>query len=236
MGDYSVTYEEDSVHPKKPLWYYKIHFKNKNGKDQFTLTPNAFVNYKGNQGLMANPDAKHFWSHDIFVYITSLPDPEKIKDTTGFNEKLMSPGDTIFYSKGFAVLKQVKLNDKNPRYDFSSTDTALVATFTVYGMDSSIHTAQPILWVKERKIDLTPDTVLAQNIVLKLDGVEETKVKVGIRESGNVLQFVTLKAYKFPFINLLWAGTLIMVIGLIISMARRIQLNKASHEIDNLNL
>src|SRR5215212_9439967 len=72
MGEYSVTYKSDSVHPKKPLWYYHLEFKNKNGKDEFTLTPNAFVNYKGNQGLMANPDAKHYFDHDIFTYITSL--------------------------------------------------------------------------------------------------------------------------------------------------------------------
>jgi len=27
MGSYNVTYESDSMHPEKPLWYYKIHFK-----------------------------------------------------------------------------------------------------------------------------------------------------------------------------------------------------------------
>ncbi|MEJ0106982.1 MAG: hypothetical protein WDO19_32545 [Bacteroidota bacterium] len=34
----------------KPLWFYRIHFKSKDGKEDFTLTPNAFVNYKGNEG------------------------------------------------------------------------------------------------------------------------------------------------------------------------------------------
>jgi cytochrome c-type biogenesis protein CcmF len=37
------------------------------------------------------------------------------------------------------------------------------------------------------------------------------------------MQYVTLKAYKFPFINLLWAGTLIMVLGFFISMFNRLQ-------------
>ncbi|HMG69088.1 MAG TPA: cytochrome c biogenesis protein CcsA, partial [Chitinophagaceae bacterium] len=70
MGNYDVTFESDSEHPKKPLWYYKLHFKSKTGDEQFNLVPNAFVNYKGNQGLMANPAAKHYWDHDIFTYIT----------------------------------------------------------------------------------------------------------------------------------------------------------------------
>jgi len=234
MGNYTVTYESDSVHPKKPLWYYKLHFKSKTGIEQFTLMPNAFVNYKGNQSLMANPDAKRYWDHDIFTYITSLPDPEKNKDTSSYREVLLSIGDTIFYSKGFAILRQMKLNDKNPRFNFAEKDTALVATLTVYGIDSSIHKAQPVLWVRNGSIDFSPDTVLAQNIILRVNGVEEKKIKMGVKESDNLLQYVTLKAYKFPFINFLWAGTLIMAMGIIISMVRRIQLNKAGSLVENL--
>jgi cytochrome c-type biogenesis protein CcmF len=84
MGKYWLTYEKDSAHPKKPLWYYHVKFENKASGEAFTLTPNAFINYKGNEGLMANPDAKHYWGHDIFTYITSLPDPNKAKDTASF--------------------------------------------------------------------------------------------------------------------------------------------------------
>jgi cytochrome c-type biogenesis protein CcmF len=236
MGNYNVIYESDSAHPKKSLWYYKIQFKSKTSNEQFTLTPNAFVNYKGNQGLMANPDAKHYWDYDIFTYITSLPDPEKNKDTASFKETLMNVGDTIFYTKGFAVLNRVKLNDAHPKYNFAANDTALVTTFTVYGADSSIHTSQPVLLIKDGKINSLPDTVLAQNIVLRANGVEENKIKVGIKESGSILQYITLKAYKFPFINLLWAGVIIMVTGIVISIIRRIQLNRSGKEIENLTL
>ena len=83
MGKYWVTYEKDSAHPKKPLWFYQIKFEDKKDSSAFTLLPNAFVNYKGNEGLMANPDAKHYWNYDVFTYITSLPDPEKkVEDTS----------------------------------------------------------------------------------------------------------------------------------------------------------
>jgi len=58
MGKYWVTYYKDSAHPKKPLWFYNLKFETKDGKEDFSLTPNAFVNYKGNMGLMANPAAK----------------------------------------------------------------------------------------------------------------------------------------------------------------------------------
>src|SRR5690606_32183702 len=66
MGKFDVTYVKDSAHPKKQQWYYQIHFKSREDEEEFTLWPNAFVNYKGNEGLMANPDARHYWGHDVF--------------------------------------------------------------------------------------------------------------------------------------------------------------------------
>lgn len=62
---------------QKQLSYYKVRFKSKDGKEEFVLTPNSFVNYKGNEGLMSNPDARHYWNHDVFTYITSISNPDK---------------------------------------------------------------------------------------------------------------------------------------------------------------
>ena len=81
-----MTYLGDSAHPKKQQWYYKIHFKSRTDDEEFTLKPNAFVNYKGNEGLMANPDSRHYWDHDVFTYISALPNPEKNKDTATFQK------------------------------------------------------------------------------------------------------------------------------------------------------
>ena len=47
------------------------------------------------------------------------------------------------------------------------------------------------------------------------------KVELQVKESNTLMQYVTLKAYKFPFINVLWAGTIIMVIGFFISAMNR---------------
>src|SRR5215467_738734 len=143
MGNYNVTYESDSMHPKKPLWYYKIHFKSKTGNEQFTLMPNAFVNYKGNQGLMANPAARHYWDHDIFTYITSLPDPEKNKDTASFKSYTTSIGDTVFYSNGFMILDTIVANPSDGKYHFTKNDTAIMAAITVHSKDGTSYKAGP---------------------------------------------------------------------------------------------
>jgi cytochrome c-type biogenesis protein CcmF len=228
MGKYWATYKSDSAHPQKQLWFYQIDFESKDGKENFSLKPNAFVNYKGNEGLMANPDSKHYWDHDIFTYVTSLPDPEKNKDTSSFKAQSLNIGDTLFYSRGFAVLENVTTKDNIPQPGFDPKDTASVASLTVYAQTGSKYPMNTLLINKGGQYLTSPDTVTAENLIVQLQKVNGNNVELGVKELNTVMQYLTLKAYKFPFINLVWAGTIIMVFGFLISMARRIQTNKAA--------
>lgn len=51
-------------------------------------------------------------------------------------------------------------------------------------------------------------------------------IEVGVKQSNVIVEYVTLKVYKFPFINLLWIGVFITVIGFLMSMARRIRMGR----------
>ena len=198
MGKYWVTYEKDSAHPKKPLWFYYVQFDAKNGKEKFTLTPNAFVNYKGNEGLMANPDSRHYWDHDVFTYITSLPDPEKNQDTASFRPQSVTVGDTLFYSKGYAVLESLTSRDNIPQPGFDPRDSASVASLKVYAKTGSEYTLQSLLINKGGNYLTSPDTLTAENLVVQLQKVSGNIAELGIKESNTIMQYLTLKAYKFP--------------------------------------
>jgi len=222
MGDYQVTFDSASKHPQKELWYYHLRFRNKNNpSDSFELKPNAFVNYKENNALIANPDARHYWDHDIFTYITSIADPKATEDTASFKEKVLAVGDTAFYTNGYYVLEDLKVVDNIPVAGFSKEDKATVATINVYSKNNTLHTVKPILIEAKGNEYANPDSVLAESIVFRLDAIDNGTAKLGIKESSNILEYVTFKAYKFPFINLLWLGTIIMVIGFIMSAVQR---------------
>jgi cytochrome c-type biogenesis protein CcmF len=227
MGEYVLTYEKDSAHPKKQLWFYSVRFKSKNGKENFVLKPNAFVNYKGNEGLMANPSARHYWDHDIFTYITSLPNPEKQNDTATFKPNILKPGDSLFYSSGYLVLENVKSKDSLPPELFASGDNVYEAPIKVYSKTGSIFSVTSRLAIVKGEYITIPDTLTSEGMVLQLQKVNPDKsIELGVKESDAVMKFVTLKAYKYPFINLLWFGVIITAIGITISMVRRIQLNR----------
>jgi cytochrome c-type biogenesis protein CcmF len=88
--------------------------------------------------------------------------------------------------------------------------------------------ASPLIQIDELGVNQVDDTVYAQNLYLQFAGVTDSKkIKLGIKESEKIIDFVTLKAYLFPYINLVWLGLLVMALGIIMSMIKRAKLSTA---------
>jgi len=223
MGKFWVTYSKDSAHPKKDQTFYFVDFERKDGKEKFTLTPNAFIS---RDGLSANPDAKHYWNYDIFTYISSIVDPEKIKDTAKFQTVPLKAGDTAWYGKGFYVLDSITSKKDIPGAGLGPNDSLSVAWLKVFAKTNSIYKTQPWVVAKDGNKFAEPDTIIAEGLIFQLKGVENGEAQLAVKQTDTVMRYVTLKAYKFPFINLVWLGTIIMIIGFLISMAWRIQANR----------
>ena len=235
MVKYMVTFVKDTINPRDHKRYYQINFRKKTGDEEFNVYPDYIENNKGAEGATANPDSKHFWNKDIFTYLTYLGDPEKIKsaDTAAFRSKTVHIGDTVFYSKGLIIINKVAVNPTTEKHQFTSSDTAIGLDMTVISKDGNRFGAMPLLHVKDGNIYSIPDTVMAQSLVLNFNQVkDQTKglLEIGVKESSAVLDFVTLKAYEFPYINVLWLGVLVMVIGIILSIVQRVkQLSRTSN-------
>ena len=228
MGRYMVTYTTDSVNPRDRKRYYEIVFKEKNGTEQFKLYPDIIENNKGAEGLTPNPDAKHYLNRDIFTYVTFLSDPDaRKKDTATFRNKIVAIGDTNFYSNGMWVVNKMEFNPKDARFQLQPNDTVLAADISVISKDGRLYRSKPAVRLQQNQLTALPDTVMSQsmvfNLVRPLD-VDKQQVEIGLLESGSILDFITLKVYEFPGINILWLGILITVIGTIMSIMRRLKL------------
>ena len=228
MGKYMVTYVNDTLNTRDNKIYYQIDFKHKTSKEQFSVYPDIIQNNKGAEGYAANPDKRHYWNKDIFAYLTFLGDPEKIKakDTTTFRNKEVKVGDTIFYSNGLMIINKVIVNPSNEKYHFTAADTALVADISIISKEGNRFGAQPLLQVKDGMVLPVPDTIMSQSLILQFSQVKDQSqglLVIGVRETNSVLDFVTLKAYEFPFINVLWIGILVMVAGIIMSIVQRVK-------------
>jgi cytochrome c-type biogenesis protein CcmF len=229
MGKYVVTYTGDSTVERTDKVFFNVRFIEVDEEDKivdaFTITPNAFlVKSDGNSQLSSNPGAQHYVSSDIFVYITSWLNPDQIVDTTTVRYANIKAGDTVFYSNGYVVVNKLLAANKGENKDLPMVDSAWVSEVTVESKEGLKYTMSPAYMVKDGSGIAKTDTIMEQRLVLSLrKNPENGKIQIGLREPNALVRYITLKAYRFPWINVLWIGTIITVIGFMISMAFRIR-------------
>ena len=229
MGRYNATYVGDSSSETGDKVYFKIHFRGSpdfggSEKEEFTVTPNAFL-VKGDEGtnLSSNPGARHYLDRDVFVYITSWLNPDNVKDTASFRTLPATPGDTAFYSNGYLVVDRVIAANRNDNKDLPVVDSAWLSEVRVVAKDGREFELQPAFLVKDGTPTLKTDTLVSQSLVVRLQRGADGGMELGLKESGAVMRYITLKAYMFPYINLLWLGTLVMVAGFLMSVFHRVR-------------
>ena len=95
-------------------------------------------------------------------------------------------------------------------------------------MNNTSYTSEPLL-INRNGVQLSlPDTVMAESLILRVNKMTTGGgVEIGLKESDALLQYVTLKAYKFPMIKVLWLGIIITAIGILMSMVQRIKAIRA---------
>ena len=136
-------------------------------------------------------------------------------------------GDSAFYSNGFIVLQALHSRDSLPEEIFGPNGKLLEAPVKIFSKTGSIYSVTPKLAFAKGDYLAIPDTITSESMVLQLQNVNaDNSIDLGIKESNSILQYVTLKAYKFPFIKLLWGGVMITAIGILMSMVRRIRLSR----------
>jgi len=225
MGKYMVEYTRDTL-DNLDKRFFELKFTDKKTNEQFFLYPDILKNNKGAEGFSANPDAKHYWLKDIFVYITSFQDHSE-DDTVAFKPAKIKMGDSIFYSNGYIKLNQVLVN---PNANRPAGTNELVLDLQVTSKEGLKYSSKPGIVLEGLNMEQQLDTIKAQNLVISFNKVvsqEEGVLEIGIKESKSLTNLITLKVYEFPFINVLWIGVVVMTIGFMISMFQRIRKNKA---------
>jgi cytochrome c-type biogenesis protein CcmF len=223
MGKYLVTYKKDSAGLEKGRKFYQLNFESKdsgkNAKESFIVRPDVYLMKDNN--MSSNPDTKSYLTKDIYTYISFALNDQVEADTAQFKVVDIHEGDTAYYSNGYIILNKVEKNPNNNRYHYSPSQLALMADITVVTKENVKYAAMPLIEVDSLGIIHRDDTLYAQNLFLRFAGVSENhNIKLGIKESDKIIDFVTVKTYVFPYINLVWLGLIIMSIGLMVSMVK----------------
>lgn len=227
MGDYDVTYIGDSTAPGDPKIYYAVQFADRRdpSKPLFTLYPDILKNTKGMQGYSANPHTQHFWDKDIFTYVNyaSNIEPDQ-SDTARYYTHELQVGDTVFLQNGYLILKSLYRNPVKPVYHPAPGDIAVAAELSVFSGGHS-YRADPIYYLRGNEQGAIDDTISSLQLYLHFAGIDPQakKILLAIKQIPPKDHFIVLKAYVFPFINMVWLGVAVTILGFLISLIHRIR-------------
>ena len=223
---YTVTYKGN-----RPVEGHKFAYDIdvQNGNSHFQLSPVMYET--GEQGTMRTPDIKSFLTQDLYCSPVSLTHTESLAG---------QGGETVSIKKGETVsLGDVKA--KFVKFDMGSHGMDAMTTGGGMSVGSVIELSSP-----EGKETVTPVAVYTQQrtpafkpAASKLLGADLELVSMNI-DMGSKQSTVTLEVVRpgaaapagevleveasiKPFIDLVWTGTILLFIGLIISMLQRKQ-------------
>lgn len=227
MGPYLVTYAGDSTVAGDPKHYYTVRYVRKDTStqqvfEQFTLYPDAFIK---DNGLIANPDSKHYWNHDVFTYVTSVVDPSKKQDTARYVSHLVQVGDSVFLSNGYMILENLVPQPRRTGYQPQPGDIAVGAQLKVYTKDQQQYQAVPIYFIRDSVYqNSVEDTVAPLSLYVRFSKIlpREQKIELQVKQSNAGDDYIIMKAYVFPYINILWLGVIVMATGFGLSIRQRL--------------
>jgi cytochrome c-type biogenesis protein CcmF len=233
MGNYLVTYKGKERKGIDVFFNMDYFTKDANGKlvKAFELSPMIQDNPK--MGTSSQPDTKHFLSNDIYTHITYgiLSDTREVKKDA-YKEPTNFVGhmnDTIFADN--AIIKIDSITTNLTEDEYSKNDSLLIVTAVLKATDINgrVYRATPKYILKQNMV--MPDEFVLDELGLKFIfwkiNPNEGSIEIQMSEKvSNTKEFVVLEAYMFPFINVLWLGCLVMVIGTIVAIIERRRLNK----------
>lgn len=242
MGRYTVTYVSDTT--IAPNTIYKLSFKvydEKTGvvKEDFELNPQIQSNEK--MGIIASsPATKHYLTHDIYTTVTSAPlralEEEQEEEGHSEEENYKAPrivqlaiGDTIHTSNGVLTIKALNTKPTAKGLVLSEGDLAVGLPLEV-DVNGRIYKTEPIFLVKGNNVFDFAKTIDELGLRFRFTKInpEQGKMELQVYEKPQQAKdWVVFKSIDFPYINLYWAGSIVMVIGFLISIFRRRQEAKA---------
>jgi cytochrome c-type biogenesis protein CcmF len=237
MGKYFVTYKGKRFEGVNI--YFDVNYFSKDDKGkykpEFTLSPVVQTNPM--MGNVAEPDTRHYLTYDVYTHVTyavaedlKKQNTEKEEYTTP-KENMMKQGDTIFSSNAIIILDSLSTRFDKAPYNIQKSEIAAKAYLRVLDVSQHIYNASPVYYIEDNMQLSKPALVNELGLKFTFDKIDPDKGQVLItlqEKSDNVKDFIVMQAMIFPYINVLWIGCFVMIIGTVLAIIERIKKNTSS--------
>ncbi|HEY1006132.1 MAG TPA: cytochrome C biogenesis protein, partial [Sphingobacteriaceae bacterium] len=135
----------------------------------------------------------------------------------------VSLGDTVRFREGFMLVKGVNRDARVENINLAGNDIAVGMQLEIHSNDKQ-YTAEPIFLLKGgSKFDFGKN-VEGAGLKVRFTDIhpEKDKLELQVYQKPKVdNEWIVMKAIQFPYINLFWGGTIVMIVGFLLSIFRR---------------
>jgi len=228
LGEYWVSWSgqnEEGIY----LNYELEFFEEQDGQlsKLFNLSPRIQLNER--MGNVAEPSTKHYITKDVYTHVTyadmrSMEEQTEEEWKNQFDIELAKGESHFLYGK-----YEVKLDTlvvEAPNAENGPEYIVLGAGLSVKTMEDSTYKIMPIYAVQGEEAQHVDAEIKELGLKFSFDRINYDTNKPVITASEHKEAeepFILIKAEVFPWINLLWIGSILMAIGTVIAVVTRIR-------------
>jgi len=225
MDEYLVVY-----HGKKKegvnISFEVEYLKQNEGKFEHAFTLNPLVQMNPRMGNSPEPDTKHYLHKDIYTHVTyALLEEKEDHDNEERKTSMIGFGDTIFSGRSMIIFEGLNKDVDKQANKLKDSDIAIGARLRIVGLTKT-YTAEPIFVIRD-SIAFPLEASLEQlglKFTFNRINVETEQAEITVIEKKDQQRdFVVMEAIIFPYINVLWLGCVLMIIGTVIALNERIK-------------
>lgn len=231
MMGYEVTYRGKFSEGMNE--YFEVDYVRKDSEtgeveEEFTLYPYSQVD--DNMGLVSSPDTRHYLLSDLYTHASSIPDEESGDLDPEYNNSpdtlMVEEGDVIHRDPYKVTIEQLRPVEEHDKVNVDDFDVmvALDITLDRPDRDRDYH-ASPMWGLQGTEAYRYEDELEEHAFKFELLSIDPEKERFELKmHEGEVIpDYMVMKAIVFPYINFLWLGIIVLVIGFTTAMVQRIR-------------
>lgn len=124
------------------------------------------------------------------------------------------------------ILQALEQNPRHPEYIAAEGDIAVAARFSIQNIEGQNPvSASPIYYIRGNQQFDIPENFEKMGIKLRFLKIIPTdgKIEVEVSDKKPKQDYIVLQALVFPLINLVWLGSVMMMIGFLIALMQRVR-------------
>jgi cytochrome c-type biogenesis protein CcmF len=209
----------DTIQVQGENTFYEIELRR--GNKKYKLFPRAQINPEMG-GLLASPDIYRSVTADLYTHVSSVMDPSEGEEWSKLEELRVKQSQEFFANDYVGILESVDRIYNVFGIELTDQDVAVKAKIRMQG-EKGDYIAEPVFLIRDKMVGRIPDDISDLGIRVTLMNIHPETNEFSLGLNTRQKDWVVIKAMEKPFINVLWIGTLVLMVGFGMAMARRIR-------------